>query len=233
MLKVSELETGYGESQVLFGVSLEVEKGEVVSIVGANANGKTTLLKTISGIQDAWKGEINFIGKDITEVPYYERVKRGLIQCPEGRKLFSGLSVVENLKLGAYSKETERVGDKLKMIYDLFPVLSERENQQAGTLSGGERQMCAIGRAIMGDPKLLLLDEPSLGLAPKLVQQVFEMIEKIHNRGVTILLVEQNVDKALSLAQRGYVLEDGQVTLEGTGEELLQDETLKERYLGV
>lgn len=234
MLKISNLEAGYGESQVLFGVSLEVQKGDIVSMVGSNAAGKTTLLDIVSGINKPWNGKIEFLGEDITRWSSEKRIEKGLIQCPEGRKLFPEMSVYENLLLGAYSKRARDTKEKnIKRVYEMFPRLFERRHQQAGCLSGGEQQMCAIGRAIMTRPELLILDEPSLGLAPIIVQQMFEIIKEINEEGVTIFLVEQNVNKALKIAKKGYVIESGEIVLHGTGHELLNNDNLRKAYLGV
>lgn len=234
MLKISNLEAGYGESQVLFGVSLEVQKGDIVSMVGSNAAGKTTLLDIVSGINKPWNGKIEFLGEDITRWSSEKRIEKGLIQCPEGRKLFPEMSVYENLLLGAYSKRARETKEKnIKRVYEMFPRLFERRHQQAGCLSGGEQQMCAIGRAIMTRPELLILDEPSLGLAPIIVQQMFEIIKEINEEGVTIFLVEQNVNKALKIAKKGYVIESGEIVLHGTGHELLNNDNLRKAYLGV
>lgn len=234
MLKVTELATGYGENQVLFGVSIQIEQGEVAGLVGSNAAGKTTLLHTISGVNKVWAGKIEFCGQDITKMTPQCRTEMGLIQCPEGRKLFPSLNVLENLLIGAYSKRSKKNKDKvLKHVYEMFPILYERRQQPAGLMSGGEQQMCAIGRALMGNPALLIMDEPSLGLAPIIVQKVFEIIEQINREGVTILLVEQNVRKALSLSAHAYAMESGKITMHGTGKELLQDENLRRTYLGI
>jgi len=234
MLKVTNLTTGYGESQVLFGISLKVKKSDVVSLVGSNGAGKTTLINAISGIYKVWEGKIEFLGQDITNLPYYKRVELGIIQCPEGRRLFSSMTVLENIQLGAYSRRSRNhLNENMKIVYEIFPILYERRYQIAGTLSGGEQQMCAIGRALMGNPELLILDEPSLGLAPIIVQQLFKMIEKISKTGVTILLVEQNVNKALLIANEGYVIENGQVTMKGGGKELLQNNDLRKAYFGI
>lgn len=234
MLKISNLEAGYGESQVLFGLSLEVDKGEIVSMVGSNAAGKTTLLSIISGIHQPWGGKIEFKGQDITDWSSVKRIEHGLIQCPEGRKLFPGMTVYENLQLGAYSPRSKHnIEENIQRVYEMFPRLYERRFQLAGSMSGGEQQMCAIARSIMTNPELLILDEPSLGLAPIIVQQMFEIIQDINERGVTIFLVEQNVNKALGLAKKGYVIENGEIVLQGTGEELLANDDLRKAYLGV
>lgn len=234
MLKISDLEAGYGESQVLFGVCLEIQKGDIVSMVGSNAAGKTTLLNIISGINKPWGGRIEFLGEDITSLSSVKRIERGLIQCPEGRKLFPEMTVYENLLLGAYSKRSKHNKDQnIKRVYEMFPRLYERRYQQAGSLSGGEQQMCAIARSIMANPELLILDEPSLGLAPIIVQQMFEIIKEINDEGVTIFLVEQNVNKALQIAKEGYVIESGEIILHGSGEDLLKNDDLRKAYLGV
>lgn len=234
MLTVTDLTTGYGENQVLFGVSVQINQGEVAGLVGSNAAGKTTLLHTISGVNKVWSGKIEFLGQDITKISTQHRTEMGLIQCPEGRKLFPSLNVLENLLIGAYSKRSKKNKDKVLLnVYDMFPILYERRYQPAGLLSGGEQQMCAIGRALMSDPALLILDEPSLGLAPIIVQKVFEIIEQIKQNGVTIFLVEQNVRKALSLSAHAYAMENGKITMHGTGQELLQNADLRKTYLGV
>lgn len=234
MLTVTDLVTGYGENKVLFGVSVEIAQGEITGLVGSNAAGKTTLMHTISGVNKVWSGKIEFMGRDITSMSPQARTEMGLIQCPEGRRLFPSLNVYENLLIGAFSKRSKKNRDQaLKKIYEMFPILHERRYQPAGLLSGGEQQMCAIGRALMGDPALLIMDEPSLGLAPIIVQKVFEIIEEINKGGVTIFLVEQNVRKALSLAARAYAMETGRITLQGTGQELLQDSNLRKTYLGI
>lgn len=234
MLKITNLEVGYGESQVLFGVSLEVKKGDIVSMVGSNAAGKTTLLNVISGLHKPWSGKIEFLGKDITDISTEKRIEMGLIQCPEGRRLFPGMTVMENLLLGAYANRAKHnIQENLEKVNEMFPRLYERRYQLAGSLSGGEQQMCAIGRAIMTNPELLILDEPSLGLAPIIVQQMFEIIQDVNEKGVTIFLIEQNVNKALSLAKKGYVIESGEIAMEGTGQELLNNDDLRKAYLGV
>ncbi len=234
MLKIKNIASGYGESQVLFDVSLSIPEGSIVSLVGSNAAGKTTLINTISGLNRVWSGSIEFLGEDITKLAPAERVERGLVQTPEGRRLFPDLSVKENLLMGSYLKSVRGRREKnLKNAYDLFPRLYERKDQMAGSLSGGEQQMCAIARSLMSCPKLLILDEPSLGLAPILIMQVFDIIQDIQKDHVTILLVEQNVQQALKLADKGYVLESGRVTMEGTGEFLLHDDGLRKAYLGM
>ena len=234
MLKVTDLVTGYGESQVLFDVNVHVKAGTVSALVGSNAAGKSTLINTISGINKAWRGKIEFMGQDITKASPRQRVEMGLIQCAEGRRLFPNISVYENILLGAYSKRAKADKEKnLKKVLEMFPILAERKGQLAGSLSGGEQQMCAIARALMSNPELLILDEPSLGLAPIIVSQVFEIIKTIRDEGMTIFLVEQNVKQALSLAGDSYVLESGHITMTGTGSELLADESLRKAYLGI
>lgn len=234
MLRVTELTTGYGENKVLLGVSVEINQGEIAGLVGSNAAGKTTLLHTISGVNKVWAGKIEFMGQDITRMSPQHRTEMGLIHCPEGRKLFPTLNVLENLQIGAFSKRAKKNKDKtLKHVYEMFPILEERKYQPAGLLSGGEQQMCAIARALMSDPALLIMDEPSLGLAPIIVQKVFEIIEQINKDGVTIFLVEQNVRKALTLAANAYAMENGRITMHMTGQELLQNENLRKTYLGI
>lgn len=234
MLNIKNISSGYGESQVLFDLSMTIQTGSIVSLVGSNAAGKTTLINTISGLNPVWRGSIEFCGKDITNMSPAERVQMGLIQTPEGRRLFPDLTVEENLLMGSYIKSVrDKRAENLKKAYELFPRLKERREQAAGSLSGGEQQMCAIARSLMSCPKLLILDEPSLGLAPILISQVFEIIQEIRENDVTILLVEQNVQQALQLADRGYVLESGHVTMEGTGEHLLHDDGLRKAYLGM
>jgi len=234
MLRVTELTTGYGENKVLLGVSVEINQGEIAGLVGSNAAGKTTLLHTISGVNKVWAGKIEFMGQDITRMSPQHRTEMGLIHCPEGRKLFPTLNVLENLQIGAFSKRAKKNKDKiLKHVYEMFPILEERKYQPAGLLSGGEQQMCAIARALMSDPALLIMDEPSLGLAPIIVQKVFEIIEQINKDGVTIFLVEQNVRKALTLAANAYAMESGRITMHMKGHELLQNENLRKTYLGI
>lgn len=234
MLKISNAEMGYGESQVLFDVSMEVNKKEIVSLLGSNAAGKTTLIKGVSGVNKLWKGKIEFEGVDITHYSPEQRVELGIIQCPEGRQLFPTMTVMDNLRMGAYSKRGRKDYDRnIEKVFSIFPKLEERATQLAGSMSGGEQQMCAIGRALMANPKLLILDEPSLGLAPIITQQVFNIIEKIREEDITILLVEQNVQKALKMSDRAYVLESGNIAMSGKGLELLADENLKKTYLGI
>ena len=232
-LEVENLQAGYGTEEVLHGVSLRVDEGEIVSILGANGAGKTTTLLTISGLVRASGGAVRFQGEDLHTLPSHEVVRRGLTQSPEGRRVFGVLTVLENLRLGAFTVgDKEKAEQTLDWIFDLFPRLHERKDQLAGTLSGGEQKMLAIGRALMGQPKLLLLDEPSLGLAPLLVKSIFETIRAINQSGVTILIVEQNARAALKLATRGYVLELGRVVMEDTAAHLLANPSIQEAYLG-
>jgi branched-chain amino acid transport system ATP-binding protein len=233
MLKISNVETFYGKIQALRGVNININKGEIVSLIGSNGAGKSTLLMTISGVNKAKTGEIIFEGKNIEKYEPHDIVDLGIAQAPEGRRIFSRLTVEENLRLGAHANEKGKFFDiDVKDIYDLFPVLSDRKSQRGGTLSGGEQQMLAIGRALMNRPKVLLLDEPSLGIAPKLVNQIFLAIKNINKeKKVTIFLVEQNAKKALELADRAYVLVNGKVTIQGTGQELLKNQDIQAAYL--
>jgi branched-chain amino acid transport system ATP-binding protein len=233
MLKISNVETFYGKIQALRGVNININEGEIVSLIGSNGAGKSTLLMTISGINKAKTGEIIFEGKNIEKYEPHDIVDLGIAQAPEGRRIFSRLTVEENLKLGAHANEKGKFFDiDVKDIYNLFPVLSDRKSQRGGTLSGGEQQMLAIGRALMNRPKVLLLDEPSLGIAPKLVNQIFLAIKSINKeKKVTIFLVEQNAKKALELADRAYVLVNGKVTIQGTGQELLKNQDIQAAYL--
>ena len=234
MLKIKRISSGYGESQIIFDVHMQIDQGTIVSLVGSNAAGKTTLINTISGLVKAWSGKVEFLGEDITTLSPAARVDRGLIQTPEGRRLFPDLTIRDNLLMGSYAKVVRaKRQENLDYVYHLFPKLLERTNQLAGSLSGGEQQMCAVARSLMACPKLLILDEPSLGLAPILIVKVFEIIEDIKKKGVTILLVEQNVQKALCLADKAYVLESGRITLEGTGQALLKNDQLQKAYLGI
>ncbi|MEM2320890.1 MAG: ABC transporter ATP-binding protein [Candidatus Bathyarchaeia archaeon] len=234
MLKVENVNAAYGDLQVLWGVSLDILNGELVSVIGSNGAGKTTLLKTISGMLMPKEGKIKFFDQDITFLEPHKRAALGIGHVMEGRRLFPNLTVEENLKMGAYLKEAwEKRKETLELVFDLFPRLKERRKQRAGTLSGGEQQMLAIGRALMLRPKLLLLDEPSLGLAPKLTLSIFDAIKKINEyEGVTILLVEQNVHIALNMSKRAYILENGRIILEGSSEELLNNPQVKKAYLG-
>ena len=233
MLKISNVETFYGKIQALRGVDIDVNSGEIVSLIGSNGAGKSTLLMTISGVNNARTGEIVFEGKNIEKYEAHNIVDLGIAQVPEGRRIFSRLTVEENLRLGAHANEKgKHFNTDIKEVYDLFPVLSDRKTQRGGTLSGGEQQMLAIGRALMGKPKVLLLDEPSLGIAPKLVNQIFISIKNINKeKNVTIFLVEQNAKKALELADRAYVLVNGKVTIKGSGQELLKNKDIQAAYL--
>ncbi len=233
MLKISNVETFYGKIQALRGVDLDVNDGEIVSLIGSNGAGKSTLLMTISGVNKARRGNIVFNGENIENKDPHKIVDMGICQVPEGRRIFSRLTVEENLRLGAYANEKgKHFENDIKEVYDLFPVLSDRKTQRGGTLSGGEQQMLAIGRALMSKPKVLLLDEPSLGIAPKLVNQIFVSIKNINKeKNVTIFLVEQNAKKALELADRAYVLVNGKVTIKGPGQELLKNKDIQAAYL--
>ena len=233
MLKISKVETFYGKIQALRGVDLNVNEGEIVSLIGSNGAGKSTLLMTISGVNKAKRGNIVFNGENIENKEPHKIVDMGICQVPEGRRIFSRLTVEENLRLGAHANEKGKFYENdIKDVYDLFPVLSDRKTQRGGTLSGGEQQMLAIGRALMGKPKVLLLDEPSLGIAPKLVNQIFISIKNINKeKNVTIFLVEQNAKKALELADRAYVLVNGKVTIKGSGQELLKNKDIQAAYL--
>ena len=233
MLKISNVETFYGKIQALRGVDLDVNDGEIVSLIGSNGAGKSTLLMTISGVNKAKRGNIVFNGENIENKQPHKIVDMGICQVPEGRRIFSRLTVEENLRLGAFANEKGKYFENdIKEVYDLFPVLSDRKTQRGGTLSGGEQQMLAIGRALMSKPKVLLLDEPSLGIAPKLVNQIFLSIRNINKeKNVTIFLVEQNAKKALELADRAYVLVNGKVTIKGSGQELLKNKDIQAAYL--
>lgn len=233
LLQVEDLVTKYGEIPALKRISFEVKEGEIVALIGANGAGKSTTLMTISGVLRPSSGRIIFDGKEIHGMPSHEIVNLGVMQCPEGRRLFTTMSVEENLLLGYYSRRNEgNPAEAMRRVFKLFPLLEERLHQSSGTLSGGERQMLAMGRALMAKPRLLMLDEPSLGLAPKLVEAVLDTVKQIRDEGITILLVEQNARAALSMADRAYALEVGQITLEGTGQELLRDERVLKAYLG-
>ncbi|MEM2226750.1 MAG: ABC transporter ATP-binding protein [Candidatus Bathyarchaeia archaeon] len=234
MLSVEGLSASYGDVQVLWNISFYVKEGEVIVIVGSNGAGKTTTLRVLAGLMYPKNGTIIFSGEDISKIPPHERVKKGIALIPEGRMLFTRLTVEENLKLGAITPKARKARDEtLKWIYELFPILKERKKQIAGTLSGGEQQMLAIARGLMSQPKLLMLDEPSLGLAPKIVAQVFELLREINRQGITILLVEQNVWRALEIADRGYVMETGRIVLSDSGKHLLNNEYMKKSYLGI
>ena len=233
MLEVKDLEVYYGMIQAIKGISFEVNKCEVIALIGANGAGKTTTLHTITGLLSPKKGSVMFEGKDITKIPAHKIVSMGMAHVPEGRRVFADLSVYENLKLGAYTrKDKENLNKDLESIYERFPRLAERKNQSAGTLSGGEQQMLAMGRALMSKPSIILMDEPSMGLSPILVNEIFDIIESISKSGTTVLLVEQNAKKALSIADRAYVLETGKIVTSGKASELLEDDSIKKAYLG-
>lgn len=233
MLEVKDLEVYYGMIQAIKGISFDVNKGEVIALIGANGAGKTTTLHTITGLLSPKKGSVMFEGKDITKIPAHKIVSMGMAHVPEGRRVFADLSVYENLKLGAYTrKDKENLNKDLESIYERFPRLAERKNQSAGTLSGGEQQMLAMGRALMSKPSIILMDEPSMGLSPILVNEIFDIIESISKSGTTVLLVEQNAKKALSIADRAYVLETGKIVTSGKASELLEDDSIKKAYLG-
>jgi branched-chain amino acid transport system ATP-binding protein len=234
LLKLEGIDAFYGDLQALHGVSLDVQEGEIVALVGANAAGKTTTLRVISGTLPARTGRVTFTGQDLTRVTAHDRVGQGIVQVPEGRRLFPFMTVRENLLLGAHPAAARAEQAKsLAYVLDLFPILGERTSQLAGSLSGGEQQMCAIGRALMTKPRLLMLDEPTLGIAPVLVQKIFETVAAINRAGVTILLVEQNVRRALALAHRACVLENGRLVLSGAARDLAADDRLKKAYLGL
>ena len=233
MLSVNNLQVHYGMIQAIKDVSFEVNEGEVIALIGANGAGKTTILHTVSGLLQPTKGNVIFEGQDITKIPAHKIVSLGMAHVPEGRRVFAQLTVLENLKLGAYTrKDKNEMEETLKMIYKRFPRLEERKNQIAGTLSGGEQQMLAMGRALMSHPKIILMDEPSMGLSPIFVEEVFKIIRDISAEGVTVLLVEQNAKKALNIADRAYVLETGNIILQGDAKKLMNDESVKKAYLG-
>jgi branched-chain amino acid transport system ATP-binding protein len=233
LLQIENLHAGYSDFEVLHGIDLEVSEGEIVALIGANGAGKTTTLRAISGLIEVSEGSITFEDNNITSLRSSQIVAEGVVQVPEGRKLFTDMSVTENLRLGAYRRGRAEMDETLEEVFELFPRLSERADQSAGTLSGGEQQMVAIGRALMTKPRFLMLDEPSLGLAPKLVSDIFDVIRGIGERGVTVMLVEQNAVHALQLSDHGYVLENGRVVLHGTGKELLGDDRVRTAYLGL
>lgn len=233
MLKIENLHVFYGAIHAIKGVSLDVNEGEIVTLIGANGAGKTSILRTISGLERAKEGNIEYMSKNISTLPATEIVKMGLSHVPEGRRVFTNLTVTENLELGAYlSKDKKANAASMKRVFEHFPRLHERRNQVSGTLSGGEQQMLAMGRALMSKPKLMMLDEPSMGLAPILVRQIFSIIEEIHKEGTTILLIEQNAHMALSIADKGYVLETGKIVIQGPAKELLESEDVRNAYLG-
>lgn len=233
MLKIDNIHVYYGAIHALKGVSLEVHKGEIVTLIGANGAGKSTTLRTVSGLLAPKSGGISFLGENIAGMPAHEIVKHGISQVPEGRRIFAEMSVQENLEMGAFTRKDKAGVEKdFEIVYNRFPRLKERRKQQAGTLSGGEQQMLAMGRALMSRPKLLLLDEPSMGLAPLLIREIFSIIEDINREGTTVLLVEQNANMALSIAHRAYVMETGRITLQGAAKELAASEDVRKAYLG-
>lgn len=233
MLEVKDLEVYYGVIQAIKGISFHVEEGEVIALIGANGAGKTTTLQTITGMLNAQAGSIQFEGTELTKIPGHKIVSMGMAHVPEGRRVFAQLSVLENLKLGAYTrKDKTEIEESLKRVYKSFPRLEERKNQLAGTLSGGEQQMLAMGRALMSRPRIILMDEPSMGLSPIFVNEIFDIIREVSESGTTVLLVEQNAKKALSIADRAYVLETGSITMDGKAEDLLNDEAVQKAYLG-
>ena len=232
ILNVENINVYYGAIHAIKGVSFHVDEGEIVTLIGANGAGKSTTLQTISGLLRSRTGSIEFCGENISKLPPHKIVEKGLAQVPEGRRIFLQMSVQENLDMGAYTQSGAGVGENIERVFEQFPRLKERRRQIAGTLSGGEQQMLAIGRALMSRPKLLMLDEPSMGLAPILVEQIFEIIQSLHKSGTTILLVEQNAQMALSVADRAYVMETGAISLSGTGRELAESDQVKKAYLG-
>lgn len=233
MLEIKDIEVYYGMIQAIKGISFEVNEGEVIALIGANGAGKTTTLHTITGLLSPKKGSVIFEGKDITKVPAHKIVSLGIAHVPEGRRVFAELTVYENLKMGAYTrKDKDEIEKTLEMVYKRFPRLEERKNQLAGTLSGGEQQMLAMGRALMSHPKIIVMDEPSMGLSPILVNEIFDIIQEVSKSGTTVLLVEQNAKKALSIADRAYVLETGKIVLEGDAKVLMNDDSIKKAYLG-
>ncbi len=233
MLEIKDLEVYYGMIQAIKGVSFDVNEGEVIALIGANGAGKTTILHTITGLLNAKKGSVWFEGKDITKVPAHKIVSMGMAHVPEGRRVFANLTVLQNLKMGAYTrKDKNEIDQTLENIYKRFPRLKERQNQLAGTLSGGEQQMLAMGRALMSHPKIILMDEPSMGLSPIFVNEIFDIIKSVSAGGTTVLLVEQNAKKALSIADRAYVLETGKIVLSGKASDLLNNDSIKKAYLG-
>lgn len=233
MLKVTDLQVYYGVIQALKGISFEVNEGEVIALIGANGAGKTTILHTVTGLINQKAGKIEFEGKDISHTPAYKIVSEGMAHVPEGRRVFAELSVYDNLMMGAYTrKDKKEIAETLAMVYKRFPRLEERKKQMAGTLSGGEQQMLAMGRALMSKPKIILMDEPSMGLSPIFVNEIFDIIKAVSASGTTVLLVEQNAKKALSIADRAYVLETGKIILEGDAKVLMNDDRVKKAYLG-
>jgi len=234
ILEARNVETGYGDVQILWGVSVKVEKGELIALIGSNGSGKTTFLRSIMGIIPVWKGEVVFNGVDVTRMPTHSRVEMGMVMVPEGRMIFPNMTVYENLEMGAYTKRAEeKFDEQLEFVFSLFPRLKERLNQKAGTMSGGEQQMLAIARALMSSPEILILDEPSLGLSPKLTLEIFEAIKKLKEEGMTILLVEQNVHLSLAIADYAYIMAEGKIKMEGKAEELEKSEEIRKVYLGI
>lgn len=233
MLEIKDIEVYYGVIQAIKGISFKVNEGEVIALIGANGAGKTTILHTITGLLSPKKGSVVFEGKDITKVPAHKIVSLGMAHVPEGRRVFAELTVLENLKMGAYTrKDKAEIAKTLENVYKRFPRLEERKNQLAGTLSGGEQQMLAMGRALMSHPKIIVMDEPSMGLSPILVNEIFDIIQEVSASGTTVLLVEQNAKKALSIADRAYVLETGKIVLEGNAKDLMDNDSIKKAYLG-
>lgn len=233
MLEIKDLEVFYGMIQAIKGISFEVNEGEVIALIGANGAGKTTILHTITGLLEASKGAVFFDGENITKIPAHKIVSMGMAHVPEGRRVFANLTVLQNLKMGAYTRhDKNEIKETLATIYERFPRLQERQNQLAGTLSGGEQQMLAMGRALMSHPKIILMDEPSMGLSPIFVNEIFDIIRSVSSSGTTVLLVEQNAKKALSIADRAYVLETGKIVLEGQASDLLNNDSIKKAYLG-
>ena len=233
MLEVKDLEVYYGMIQAIKGVSFEVNEGEVIALIGANCAGKTTILHTITGLSSPKRGSVIFEGQEISKIPAHKIVTLGMAHVPEGRRVFSQLTVLENLMMGAYTRSDKKeIQETLEMVYKRFPRLEERKNQMAGTLSGGEQQMLAMGRALMSKPKIIVMDEPSMGLSPILVNEIFDIIQAVSAGGTTVLLVEQNAKKALSIADRAYVLETGNITISGDAKQLMNDDAIKKAYLG-
>lgn len=232
LLEVKNIKVYYGNINAIKDISFEVNEGEIVTLIGANGAGKSSILNTVAGLIKPKSGEIIFDGQGIIGIPAHKIVSKGMALCPEGRRIFQQLSVKENLEMGSYTRPANEVSESIEKVYELFPRLKERYKQIAGTLSGGEQQMLAMGRALMSKPRLMMLDEPSMGLAPILVEQIFDIIKNLHKSGTTILLVEQNAQMALSIADRGYVMETGRIVTSGTGKELLRDDAVKKAYLG-
>lgn len=233
LIEVGGLDGGYGGIQVLWGIDLAIGAGESVALIGANGAGKTTLLRALAGQLKASAGSISFDGRDVTGLPAHERVRLGMVMVPEGRQLFAGMTVTENLLMGAYARDDTKVDEDLERVRELFPILRERSGQLAGNMSGGEQQMCAIGRALMAKPRLLMIDELSLGLAPVVVDRLIEAIDQIHGSGVTLLIVEQDVVNATTMADRGYVVESGRIVLEGRSQMLLNDKRVQDAFMGI